>query len=278
MATPRPTTYHEASSAYSYTGDARRRHDELTQRDALARARAALRARGELDPARHGAEEHEPLSASECLEILATGEVVARTYRHPVNIDRALEAGASWEQVAALDCDEAQARQNYRKWAQGQHHLWASDYSGSGKLGLNDADYAKAIARVGEPELAAAKAYTASHRVLCAHADQDGRGAHWLEPGESAWRARLSVRRRRGEMADQHDRDWAGAGFTRPGPEADVGYRAGYTHGTAEALAGMTRIFDGSATSFTDGYMNGHRDMRERLAREASAREAEAGR
>jgi hypothetical protein len=79
-------------------------------------------------------------------------------------------------------------------------------------------------------------------------------------------------------MADPHDRDWAGAGFTRPGPEADVGYRAGYTLGTAEALAGTTTIIDGPATSFTDGYLNGHRDMRERLAREASAREVEAGR
>ena len=53
----RPTTYHEASSAYRYTGDAQKRHDELTQRAALAHARAALRARGELDPARHGTED-----------------------------------------------------------------------------------------------------------------------------------------------------------------------------------------------------------------------------
>jgi hypothetical protein len=35
-----------------------------------------------------------------------------------------------------------------------------------------------------EPELAAAMTYAASHRVLCAHADHEGRGAHWLEPGE----------------------------------------------------------------------------------------------
>ena len=32
-ATPRPTTYHEASSAYRYTDDARKRHDQLTQQD-----------------------------------------------------------------------------------------------------------------------------------------------------------------------------------------------------------------------------------------------------
>ncbi len=51
---------------------------------------------------------------------------------------------------------------------------------------MNDAEYAEALARAdvaaGVP--GAAKAYAASHRVLCAHADQDGRGGHWLEPGE----------------------------------------------------------------------------------------------
>jgi len=30
----------------------------------------------------------------------------------------------------------------------------------------------------------AAKAYAAGHPVLCAHADQDGQGSHWLGPGE----------------------------------------------------------------------------------------------
>jgi hypothetical protein len=185
MAAPRPTTYDEASSAYPYTGDARERHDELFHRHMLAQARATLIARGEYDPARHGTQEHQPLSVDEHLEVIATGEVVARHYRHPADVDRALEAGASWEQVAAArGCDQAQARQDYRTWAEGQHDLWASQYSGGGKLGMNDADYAKAIARAGEPEPGAAKAYAASHRVLCAHADQHGRGAHWLEPGQ----------------------------------------------------------------------------------------------
>jgi len=186
-AAPRPTTYHEASSAYRYTGDAQKRHDELTQRAALAHARAALRARGELDPARHGTEEYEPLNVDEHLEVLATGELVARAYRHPANVDRALKAGATWEQVAAaLDCDEAQARQDYRKWAEGQHRLWAGEYGGGGKFGMNDAEYTEALARADAAAdvPGAAKAYTESRRVLCAHADQDGHGAHWLEPGE----------------------------------------------------------------------------------------------
>ena len=186
-ATPQPTTYHEASSAYRYTGDARERHDQLTQRDALARAKATLIARDEYDPAKHGTEEHEPLSVDEHLEVLATGEIVARDYRHPANVARALEAGATWEQVAAaLDCDEAQARQDYRKWAEGQHRLWAGEYGGGGEFGMNDAEYTEALARADvAPDVPeAAKAYAASHRVLCAHADQDGHGAHWLEPDE----------------------------------------------------------------------------------------------
>jgi len=35
-----------------------------------------------------------------------------------------------------------------------------------------------------EPEPGTAKAYAATHRVLCAHADRDGQGMHWLAPGE----------------------------------------------------------------------------------------------
>jgi hypothetical protein len=79
-------------------------------------------------------------------------------------------------------------------------------------------------------------------------------------------------------MVGPPDREWAGAGFTKPGPESDAGYRTGYALGQAEAFAGITTIFDAPATSFTDGYINGHRDMRDHLAREADGREAKAGR
>ena len=51
---------------------------------------------------------------------------------------------------------------------------------------MNDAEYAEALARadMAASVPGAATAHAASHRVLCAHADQDDRGAHWLEPGE----------------------------------------------------------------------------------------------
>jgi hypothetical protein len=48
-------------------------------------------------------------------------------------------------------------------------------------------DQPEAMARVGQPgqaEPGAAARHAATHRVLCAHAGEDGRGAHWLAPGE----------------------------------------------------------------------------------------------
>lgn len=32
----------------------------------------------------------------------------------------------------------------------------------------------------------------ATHRRLCAHADEDGQGAHWLEPGQTCDRPRAA--------------------------------------------------------------------------------------
>jgi hypothetical protein len=51
--------------------------------------------------------------------------------------------------------------------------------------------------------------------------------------------------------ADPHERDWAGPGFTKPGPEPDTGYQAGYASGDAEARVGMVTICDASAASLT---------------------------
>src|ERR1022692_128609 len=145
---PRPVTYHEASRSDRTWLDARDRYDELTQREMSARSIATLKARGEYDPARHGADEYEPLSLSEHLEVLANGEVVARVYRHPVQVDHAVKAGATWEQIAeATGTSEARARQEYREWAGGQHRLYR-DYEG--KFGMDDTEYAAAIARTAE--------------------------------------------------------------------------------------------------------------------------------
>ena len=127
----RPITYKEA---VGYDWDilkAQARYEELTDRDLYVRSRAALEARGEYDSARHGTRTPEPLTASERLELLASGEVLARYYRHPATLAHAVEARASWEQIgAARGASAEQARQDYREWAEGQHGMWTGKWGG----------------------------------------------------------------------------------------------------------------------------------------------------
>jgi hypothetical protein len=148
---PAAITYEQAQTGYRCTIDARDRFEELTNRDLMVHAHATLKARGTYDPQRHGdADQYQPLTAEEHLEMLAAGEMLARYYRHPALIHQAVKAGASWAQIAeATGSDEAQARQGYREWAHGQHRLYA-DYQG--KFGMDDAEHAAAISRAAEPQ------------------------------------------------------------------------------------------------------------------------------
>jgi hypothetical protein len=125
---------------------ARERFDELTTQDLMARSIATLKARGTYDPAKHADPgKNQPLTAAEHLEVLALGEVLARHYRHPAYVDQAVKAGATWPQIAeAIGSGEAQARQQYREWADGQHHLYLYY---KGQLGMDDAEHAAAIQR-----------------------------------------------------------------------------------------------------------------------------------
>lgn len=138
-----PTTYDEASGMP--WPDVLNRYQVLNDREFMARAIAALQARGEwnddrsLDP-----EDYPPLTAAEHLELIALGEVMARHYRHPALVHYAVMAGATWEQIAAaIGGDPDRARQAYREWAEGQHRL-RSDFPG-GTIGLGDDEYAAAI-------------------------------------------------------------------------------------------------------------------------------------
>jgi hypothetical protein len=151
----RPATYNEADGIDWDIVKAQARYEDLTDRDLYARSRAALEARGEYDPARHGTAVPEPLTVDERLELLANGEVLARYYRHPATLAHAVEAGASWEQIgAARGASAEQARQDYRAWAEGQHNLWTGKWGGEpGRFGLDDAGYAAAIARAAEGQL-----------------------------------------------------------------------------------------------------------------------------
>jgi hypothetical protein len=145
-----PVTYNEAAGIDWDIVKAQARYEDLTDRDLYARSRAALEARGEYDPARHGTRTPEPLTVRERLELLANGEVMARYYRHPADLVRAVEAGASWKQIAAARGASAeQARQEYREWAEGQHGLWTGKWGGEpGRCGLDDAAYAEALRRL----------------------------------------------------------------------------------------------------------------------------------
>jgi hypothetical protein len=128
---PPATTYQETSGRYRATHDARERFDELLVREVSARAFRSS----------------EPLTVTEHLELLAAGEMLARYYRHPAHAHRALQAGATWAQVAAATGrDEAQARRDYREWAEDEHRLWADC---NGDFGIDEAEYSAAIARAG---------------------------------------------------------------------------------------------------------------------------------
>jgi hypothetical protein len=141
---PRPVTHRAAEDEnFAYQRD---HFDALSNRDLSARVIATLKARGEYDPARHSdAAKYPPLSVDEHLELLARGEVLARHYRHPAQVHHAVEAGATWLQIAAArGTSEEQARKDYREWADGQHMLW-DHYEG--KFGMPEAEHAAAIAR-----------------------------------------------------------------------------------------------------------------------------------
>ena len=190
----RPLSYNDAETVYQTSLTAARdRSAELSDRDLSARTAALLRERGEFDPANLGhqlAAASRPLSAAEHLEHMAIGEVLASYYRHPSMLDHAVKARASWEQIgAARGTSTDQARQDYCEWAEGQHNLltWTE-----GRIGMSDADYAKAIARASGPQTSpggigdpAGIGIQARGQILCAHADQDGQGMHWKLPGQA---------------------------------------------------------------------------------------------
>ena len=130
-----PTTCHEASGG-NIAGQMDR-YRELADRDVMARAIATLKARGTYEPNKHvNDEKFPPLTAAEYLEMLALGERIARYYRHPSQVDKAVRAGASWAQIAAATGTTVDAaRTAYRQWAEGQHKY----------AGMDDAEYAAAI-------------------------------------------------------------------------------------------------------------------------------------
>jgi hypothetical protein len=135
-----PQTYREASGGNIV--DQMDRYRELADRDVMARSIATLKARGTYEAKEYvNDEKFPPLTAAEHLEMLALGERIARYYRHPSQVDKAVRTGGSWAQIAAATgTTEDAARTAYRQWAEGQHKY----------AGMDDAEYAAALERAGD--------------------------------------------------------------------------------------------------------------------------------
>ena len=94
-AAKRPVTYHEARTGS--IADQVARYRELDEHAALAGAIAIGKTRGTYLPSEHVNEQkYPPLTVAEHLELLALGERIARYYRHPSQVDKAVKAGACW--------------------------------------------------------------------------------------------------------------------------------------------------------------------------------------
>ena len=142
-----PQTYHDASGGNIV--DQIDRYRELADRDVMARSIATLKVRGTYEPNEYvNDEKFPPLTAAEHLELLALGERIARYYRHPSQVDQAVKAGASWQQVAdATDTTPEAARAAYREWAEGQHKY----------AGMSDVEYSAALERAGGADAGGAR-------------------------------------------------------------------------------------------------------------------------
>jgi hypothetical protein len=87
-----PVTYHEAGG--DSIVDQEKRFRQLAEHDALAGAIAIGKARGTYVPSEYVNEQrYPPLTLNEHLEMLALGENLARYYRHPAQVDKAVKAG-----------------------------------------------------------------------------------------------------------------------------------------------------------------------------------------
>ena len=146
-AAKRPVTYNNASTGNIV--DQIDRYRELADHDTMARSIATLKARGTYVPNEHVNEEKfPPLTVAEHLEMLALGERIARYYRHPSQVDKAVRAGASWQQVAdATGTTPEAARAAYREWAEGQHKY----------AGMGDGEYSAALERAGGTDAGGAR-------------------------------------------------------------------------------------------------------------------------
>ena len=139
-----PVTYLQASAIPP--ADALMRYQLLERRGQLSKTTARGRPLGRR---RRGGAASEPLTVRELLELLALGEHLARHFRDPLRVHHAVQAGATWPQIAAARAETSfQARQNYIQWADVQR-AWAIAEADPGMTaGMSEAEHivARAIA------------------------------------------------------------------------------------------------------------------------------------
>ena len=70
-----------------------------------------------------GAENRQPLSIAEHLDLLAMAEVIAQRLRNQGTVHAAILAGASWADLAdAAGSDAGQMRADFARWVAAQRH------------------------------------------------------------------------------------------------------------------------------------------------------------
>lgn len=123
------------------------RYQLLVTPDLLSKTAASSRPPGRR---RLGGAASGPLSVVERLELLALGEHLACHFRHPVLVHYAVQAGATWPQIAAaLDQISLHARQDYADWADRQRAL--AKCSPGVTAGFSETEYIKALAAAAFP-------------------------------------------------------------------------------------------------------------------------------
>ncbi len=86
------------------------------------------------------------------------------------------------EQYASLRAHHRRRACRSEQLARELAQLSSGDYVLISRRTQADAACSASAGQAGDPDHAAE--HGTAHRLLCAHADQGGRGAHWLRPGE----------------------------------------------------------------------------------------------
>jgi hypothetical protein len=163
-----PVTYLQAAAVP--VSEALIRYQLLQHRDRRSRTAVGARPPGRR---RQGGAASEPLTVSERLEMLALGEHLARLFRHPALVHQAVQAGATWPQIAAALAETSfQARKDYMLWADGQRGIAEADPGMT--TGMSEAEHITAL--------------VAAYAPACPHCD--GHNVAWAGNDETSesWR------------------------------------------------------------------------------------------